>query len=86
MHMGYAKRALAEIYHHSMLDNFPLDIWLRFVPNIALVPDSQDKVCLFRLIGLQKKFLDKIPVGTYSNGEFWHIDAILPDRQSIHNT
>jgi hypothetical protein len=78
---GYAKKALADIYDYKKMNNYPLGIRMRFVPDIARVTESKDKVKLSTLIGLQRAFQEKI--GTYTNGEVRNVDATLPDGQTI---
>jgi hypothetical protein len=80
-YLGCAKRALADIYDHKKLENFPLGIRMRFVPDIARVTESKDKVKLSMLIGLQSTFQDKI--GTYTNSEVRNVNATLPDGRTI---
>jgi hypothetical protein len=78
---GYAKKALADIYDYKKLNNYPLGIRMRFVPDIARVTESKDKVKLSTLIGLQRSFQEKI--GTHTNGEVRNVDAALPDGRTI---
>jgi hypothetical protein len=71
----YAKKALAEIYHHQKLEGFPLGIRFRFVPDFQRVTYSQDKDKIRELIGMQQTFQDKI--GHTTSSDIWSIDANL---------
>jgi hypothetical protein len=62
VHNSYAKKALADIYDHKKVEGFPLGIRLRFVPDFGRVSDSNDKVKLSTLIGLQAKFIKRLVV------------------------
>jgi hypothetical protein len=77
----YAKKALAEIYHHHKLEGFPLGIRLRFVPDFQRVTYSQDKDKIHELIGMQQTFQDKI--GHTASSDIWSIDAKLPDGRTL---
>jgi hypothetical protein len=77
----YAKKALAEIYHHQKLEGFPLGIRLRFVPDFQQVSYSQDKDKIRELIGMQQTFQDKI--GHTASSDIWSIDAKLPDGRTL---
>jgi hypothetical protein len=77
----YAKKALAELYHHNKLEGFPLGIRLRFVPDFQRVTYSQDKDKIRELIGMQQTFQDKI--GHTASSDIWSIDAKLPDGRSL---
>jgi hypothetical protein len=77
----YAKRTLNEMYHHSQIDGFPLDMKFRFMPLFASIPNTAGQDSFTTMVGFQRRYCRYI--GEYINGDILNVEGSLPNGTTI---